>query len=453
MLRLLLLLVGARVLRARWRLLVTLGLLWCGLGIAIFADIADDGVLSFPLVMLGLVLLLEGGVEIATTLISGPPVRRGRLLHGGSFIAIAALVFHSGDDNLLVALLFGVAILLDGLFRLISSSLMRCRLWRKKVLFGLLEVALSLMVFANWPLHHHMMVPLSCAAMVAHSGWSLIGMARQLWQLPEEASVITLPMFASRGLRRPHGTAYRHPAFPAAAPAVPLQILIWTPTGSALAGVSDRRPLFDRYLAAVDRNGTIATGHAALELPGELFISHYPLDDIERDFGNFRAALRAGEEFDVPGCFIPSLQDEIILSSLPDRRVVLQHYNAAALRHYWQAYSSDTRYNLTSRNCSTTVIELLDVATEGALGDRGAAILSLLIDPNFWLLWLVRSRAEGMTWTPGLLLDYVQLLKKVLDPAPGRSWHQRVQAALAARRLSMMRLRLKKGAARLRGPL
>lgn len=446
MLRLLLLLVGAPVLKARWKVLVVLGLLWTGLGMAIFSDIAHDGLLSFPLRLLALVLLVEGVVDIAAALISGPSLGKAVLARGGVFVVVAMLVFTRSDhETLVIAMLFGCAFLLDGLFRTISTGLMRCRLWRKKMLYGLLELLLSLLIFCNWPLHHHAMVALCFAAMTIHSGLSLLAMAQQIWLLPDNTSVTTLPMFTSRGLRRPHGAAYRHPAFPDAEPDTAMKILVWTPVGSAM--VNDRRILVDRYLAAIDCEGTVAAGHAALEIFDQLYISHYPQEDIDRDFSNFRAMLRAGEEYDVPGCFLVSLQQEIDDWCIPDRRLSLRHYNAQALHNYWQVYSSDTRYNLTSRNCSTTVIQALDVAVEGAVGGRGVGIFSLLLNPDFWLLWLVRSRAEGMTWTPGLLLDYVQLLNKVLEPAASRAWHKRVQAALTLRRHSLMTLRLKKSSA------
>lgn len=449
MLRLLLLLAGAPVVKARWMILVVSGLLWTGLGLAIFYDIADDGLLSFPLSLLALVLLVEGGVDIAAALISGPPVSKTALVRGMGFSVIALLIVtYAEGDNLLMAMLFGCAFLLDGLFRTISTSLMRCRLWRKKMAFGLLELLFSLLIFCNWPFHHHVMIAVCFALMMVHSGLSLLSMAQQVWLLADKTSVTTLPMFTSRGLRCPHGHSYLHPPFPLEEPDTAMNILIWTPVGSAM--VNDRRILVDRYLATVDGEGTIATGHAALELPGQLYISHYPQDDIDRDFNNFRATLRAGEEYDVPGCFLVSLQQEIDDWCIPDRRLSLRHYNAQALLNYWQAYSSDTRYNLTSRNCSTTVIQALDVAVEGALGARGNGIFSLLVNPDFWLLWLVRSRAEGMTWTPGLLLDYVHLLKKVLEPTPSRAWHKRVQAALILRRHSLMRMRLKKSSVRSR---
>ena len=84
------------------------------------------------------------------------------------------------------------------------------------------------------------------------------------------------------------------------------------------------------------------------------------------------------------------------------------------MRNYWRGNATDNRYNLTSRNCSTSVIQALDVATEGLLGEQGLKGLWVLFNPDFWLLSLVRSRAEGMTWTPGLVMDYCILLRRVL---------------------------------------
>jgi MFS family permease len=41
--------------------------------------------------------------------------------------------------------------------------------------------------------------------------------------------------------------------------------------------------------------------------------------------------------------------------------------------------------------------------------------LLLLTDPAMWLLVLWRARAEAMTWTPGLILDYAQALQHILE--------------------------------------
>lgn len=454
MLRLLFLLLGAQLLKSRWLVLVGVAVACLSLGVAIFIDIADDGLLSVPLDTLALLLVVEGVVEILSAIVANLRINWPGVAKGAGFLFIAFLVFDNpGDNNITASLLFGMAFLLDGLFRLISTSLMRCRLWHKKIWLGVTELLFSVVIFSNWPFHHHVTVPLCFALMLLGWGLVMLSMARQIWQLPANASVTTLPMYTSRGLRHPHGTAYVHPSFPAEAPDTPLIMLIWTPVGSA--SVKERRLLFDRYLAAVDQQGVISTGHAALQFGDEIYISHYPVDDIDRDFTNFRAVLRAGEEYDVPGCFLSSLQQEIDDWCIPDLRINLSRFNAEALRNYWQIYSADTTYNLTSRNCSTSVIQALDVAMEGVLSERGLSAFRLLLEPDFWLLGLVRGRAEGMTWTPGLVMDYVLLLKKVIAPPRRLAWHSRLRESFAQRRALLVShsLRLKKGAPRSGEPL
>ncbi|WP_455916149.1 HdeD family acid-resistance protein [Pantoea agglomerans] len=439
MIRLIFLLMGARALRPRWLLLALMGLLLIALSVAIFIDMAGDGRLSVPLDTLAILLVVEGIVQLLSGWLIGTRVYLPALAKGVGFLFIAFLVFDvPWDNNLLASLLFGVAFLGDGLFRIASSLVLQGRQWRRGVLIGSIEIVLSLIVFSNWPFHHHITVPLCFALLLLMSGYSLLVMARNVWLLGENASVMSLPLFTAQGMRGPQSTDYIHPPFPHRPALTPLNIHVWTPVGSSV--VKDRRLIIDRYIAAVDQHGVISTGHAALEM-GELYISHYPLQLIDRDSGNFRAVLRAGEENDVPGRFLPSLPEEIVAWCAPDRLIAFRIYNAEALKNYWQRYATDTTYNLTSRNCSTTVIHALDVAIEGVLGNRTLIGLRLLCDPNFWLLGLVRGRAEEMTWTPGLVHDYVLLLKRVIEPETSRAWHKRLGEAVALRRAVSKKLK------------
>lgn len=433
MIRLIFLLVGAHVLKPRWLLLAFFGLCWVLLGMAIVYDIADDGLLSVPLDTLAILLVIEGVVEIAAALIIDIRIHWPGIWKGLGFLVIAFLISNiPWDNNIFSALLFGVAFLGDGLFRIASALVLRTPTWRRKIVYGLVEIGLSMLIFSNWPFHHHITVPLCFSILLITSGTSLITMARQVWLLPENRSVMSLPLFTSRGLRRWHGVAYQHPPFPQQNPPQPLTVLVWTPVGSSV--VTGRRRVIDRYIAAVDQNGVIATGHAALQVLPDLYISHYPFNDIDRDSGNFRAMLNAGEKNDVAGRFLPSLEQEAAGWCFPDQQVPFSRYNAAALRNYWQVYSADTTYNLTSRNCSSTVVQALDVAMEGVMGRYRFPGIRLFFDPNFWLLGLVRGRAEEMTWTPGLALDYVRLLKLVVEPGHSRAWHRRVHQAFLLRR-------------------
>ena len=445
MIRLIFLLVGARQLKSRWLFLAFIGACWITLGVAIFYDIASDGRLSVPLDTLALLLVIEGLVEIAAAMIIGIRIYWPGIWKGLGFLVIALLVFDlPWDNNILASVLFGTAFLGDGLFRIASSLVLRTVKWRREFSFGVIEVGLSLLIFSNWPFHHHIAVPLCFSLLLLTSGLSLIKMARQVLLLPESASVMSLPLFTSRGLRRWSELAYEHPPFPQQSPTLPLKVLVWTPVGSAI--VTERRRVIDRYIAAVDKDGVISTGHISLIIENELYISHYPFEEIDRDSGNFRAMLRAGEDNDMPGRFNDDLAAEIADWCPPDQQVPFNHYNAEALHNYWQVFSTDTTYNLTSRNCSSTVVQALDVAIEGSMGHYRFPAIHLLLDPNFWLLGLVRGRAEQMTWTPGLALDYVRLLKLVVEPTRSRAWHKRVHEAFLIRRAVIKQeIRLKKG--------
>ena len=81
------------------------------------------------------------------------------------------------------------------------------------------------------------------------------------------------------------------------------------------------------------------------------------------------------------------------------------------------------------------MIQALDVAIEGIWARQPYAGLRLFIDPNFWLLGVVHGRAEEMTWTPGLALDYVRLLKRVIEPQANQIWPLRLWQGLRLRYL------------------
>lgn len=416
MLRLLFLLMGGPALRAGWGYLLALSALCAAASLGITWDLLQHGHLSFPLHALGALLVLEGIMEAFHAF----PVRRGMawalLAKAAGLVLAGVAVFLASHDNSgCVSWGFALIFLLDGGFRIIACCLMRCRRWTRKLLLGGAEMLFSVMIVTHWPLAPHVILPLCFALLLA--GWSLnlLSMARQIHALPENSSVTGLPLFTRKGLRAPHGLNYAHPPLDNALPAEPLTIYIWTPVGSG--DVVGRRPWFDRWVAAIDHHGKVSTGHTSLEMGEEIYISLYPADDVSRDFRSFLQTLRAKEEFDVEGSFLPSLEHEIKAWCRPDKRLTLTHYNQTALRNYWRQHHAHTRYNLTSRNCSTSVIEALDVATEGLLGTRGMLGLLVLLNPDFWLLSLVRSRAEGMTWTPGLVMDYCLLLRRVLAPA------------------------------------
>jgi len=141
---------------------------------------------------------------------------------------------------------------------------------------------------------------------------------------------------------------------PPAADEDALTVHVWTPVGSA-KGEARRQLIVDRYIAAVDRNGVISTGHAALESPEGIYISLYPGVEIDRSPDDFARLLRATRENDVPGLFQPDYPTESKTWCPSTVQVRIRNYNPASLRRFWDTYRQDTTYNLTHRNCSSSV--------------------------------------------------------------------------------------------------
>ena len=105
--------------------------------------------------------------------------------------------------------------------------------------------------------------------------------------------MVNLPVFEHRGW---HGLGSALPPARPTAPAhhaTPLIVHVWTLVGSAASPRSAHRLLIDRYIAAIDGKGMISTGHAALELPPDIYISHYPALDLDHSPDEFARLLRA----------------------------------------------------------------------------------------------------------------------------------------------------------------
>ncbi|MFK4821902.1 HdeD family acid-resistance protein [Ochrobactrum quorumnocens] len=432
MIRLLFLLLGARALKPLWRVLMLAGIVWTLLGFLLLFDLSD-GRLSVVLDTLALFLIIEGSVEIAAAVSLGLRRHWIDVIRGGSFLFAAFLVFNvPWDNNIGAAIVFGTAFLIDGLFRIASAHILRSVRWRMGVAAGLIEVCLALMILFAWPVPHLLTVPFCFALLLLTSGYGLIRLALPLRELPQGASITSLPLYAARNWQG--GQVHPVASYGAIAESGSnLNVYVWTALGSIKD--PERRLLIDRYVAAVDKKGVISTGHAALEMPPDLYVSHYPANDIDHSPDDFRALLSAGHENDVSGRFNKSLADEAAAWCMPDQKVVFRRFNAQALRAFWEVYSKNNTYNLTARNCSTTVIQALDAAIEGA-SDTGKPLRDLfriISDPHFWLMRIVRGRAEAMTWTPGLVLDYARLLHQVVEHSD-RRWRNRIFRAIQSRR-------------------
>jgi len=439
MIQLVFLLLGAHALKPVWRFLIVAGIVWMLLGVAILLDLSD-GVLSVVLDTLAVFLVVEGFVEIAAAISVGLRRRWIDALRGVAFLVAALLVFNDpGDNNIGAAIVFGTAFLVDGFFRIAAAFVVHHPRWRVGIAAGLIEVSLAIGILVSWPVPHRLTVPFCFALLLLTSGYALVRMALPLRRLPEGASVTSLPLYASRnwqgGVTRPVIPAHEHRW---AQGDEVLNVYVWTAVGSVKD--PERRLLIDRYVAAVDKKGVISTGHSALEMPPDLYISHYPFDDIDHSPDDFRAILSAGHENDVPGRFNESLEQESADWCKPDQKVTFRRFHPQALRSFWAIYSQDKTYNLTARNCSTTVIQALDAALEGASygGHVWWDLFKIVSNPQFWLARFVRGRAEAMTWTPGLVLDYARLLHSVVEHSD-RRWRSKLSDAFSTgRRLARM---------------
>ncbi|MCB8819717.1 HdeD family acid-resistance protein [Microvirga rosea] len=427
MIRLAVFLMGLETMRRQWPSLAVLGVLWFALGLVIMLD-AADGMTVVITETFGYLLVAEGLVAVIFSLGLG---RRGRF-----FLARALVMMVLGllvvdlpwRNDLANSVLFGIAFLLDGAIRLAAAFLVRYSRWRVVAALALVEIGLAGLAFSSWPIPYTKTVPFCIGVALFLSGFTFLRLALGLRRLPPAAGA--WPLFAKSRWLPP-------PADPAlfVTPDVPelLMIRVWTPAGAAREARS--APVVDRYIAAVDRNGVVSTGHAALECGSDIYVSHYPGTELDLSLSAFTRALRADAANNMSGRFQPSYPHESARWREADALVKFHRFDAAKLRAHWSAYREDDTYNLTDRNCSVAVALALEAALEGVLATDKVwrRFMRLLVNPDLWLAAALRERAEAMTWTPGLVLDYAHALRRVVHPAAQR-WPARIHNALREHR-------------------
>lgn len=431
MIRLVLLLLGARTLRPFWIALLALGLTWLVLGTWLLVNLTSREIVYIE-DTLAIFIALEGTVRVLHALALGLRQYWGEFVRGLCFLLAGFLVFNvQWDHNMGATIVFGAAFLADGFLRIGSAYVLRGRRLRNNLIYGFISVLLALLILLRWPLPYEVTVAFCLALLFLSSGFVLVSAALQLHRLPPGGSVTSLPIYSNVNWQA-RGIAVPLLEFIPAPMLGELNVRVWTATGSITD--PERRLLVDRYVAAVDRKGVVSTGHSALEIPGEMYISHYPAVELDHSPDELQSILHSGPKNDVTGRFQPSLAVETTAWCPPDQTVRFHRFNKDALLGFWQLYSTDNTYNLTARNCSTTVVSALDAATEGLAshGNPLRDVLLLLLNPDFWILRLIRGRAEAMTWTPGLVLDYAVLLNKVLEHGD-RRWRRRFASAFSAK--------------------
>lgn len=433
MVRLVLLLLGVDYLRKHWHGLLAVGVIWVAAGVVIFLD-ALDGVLYFPLSFFACLLLLEGLATLVSARSGVGGQRTLRYVKGVAVILTSLLVLaRHPNGNFVLSMVFGTLFLVDGMLQAVAAHVVRYPHWRLAMAEAVLEILIAIFFYQPYPTHYAGTVPYFVGLFLLFGGLHMAVLALRVKALPANPALPGSVPQRARSAAEPPQACTQAPQREAGQQA--LTVHIWTPIGSSKAP-TQRQPIVDRYIAAVDVNGVISTGHAALESPEGIYISLYPGVEIDRSPDELRKTLRATAENDIPGRFLSDYASEAREWCPSTVRVQIRNYDPAKLRRHWDECRRDATYNLTHRNCSSTVAHALEASIDGVLGrayGSGAGwstFLRVLVTPELWVAAQVRKRATTMAWTPGLTLDYARAVSLITSPRPF-PWWKVARAAMA----------------------
>lgn len=423
MLQIALLLCGRSFIRRNHHILVLVGGFWGLLG----ALVLTDGILGtryFPLNLFYWLLVCE---SMATLLAASGAegAKRGILLFKGGVAGSLALLMLSGfsGSNLLLAIILGFACFLSGTLVIASAWVVRYPHWRRALAGGIFQILFAVFLFQPYPAHHDGTTQQFIGALMLMSAINCLRLSLRLRKLAPGITIFDLQSVHSDPVCQEHlsvvdGKQQSQQEQPL------LRVLVWTPEGSS-GQKAIPRPVLNRYIAAVDAGGVISTGHAALEMQ-DIYISLYPAVDIDRSPSEFFRTLRAVQENDVPGQFQKDYASEAAAWCEADREVCFYSFCPESLRMFSAYYQQRDTYNLTWRNCSSSVAYALEAALDGVLyrGHGWVVFLRLFLRPELWIAAQLRKRATTMAWTPGLVLDYSRALHGLVHPVK-LSWFRK----------------------------
>lgn len=434
MFRLALVLFGGGALVRRWKFFLAIGLLVMAAGLGVLFDLVD-GIADIATWALGTLLLLLGMGELAVSATHARLRRRLQMLRGLAMLVSACLVLdYPLESSIVSGVLFGAAFLLNGLLRIGGSLLIRYRNWRLSCLLGAGYLVMTLLLLTSWPLPDASNVSFCLGLALLANGGVLVRAALKLRRVPADTLLAAIRLYEQPS----HSVPQALPVSPAfAQPAAgasrlePLVVHIWTPVDSVEDRI--RLPVIERYIVALSRKGRAVSGHAALECGPDLYISHHPRDRLSIGVHNALQEARATPENNRPGRWGHSYNEEAARSRPSTLQIRFRVYNAGCLQVFWNAYRRDDTYNFTHRNCSTVVVQAIDAAMEGVFADKPfwSTLLRMLLHPDMWLAGSVRSRADALAWSPGLVLDYVSAIRSITYPRHSfmqrlaRRWRER----------------------------
>ncbi len=423
MIQVFLLLCGSRAVRRKWGAILFWGLLWLFSGIFIFQDALDSQLRIAP-IWFAAPLLLDGVWSVAQALSTTGAAKSLRLAKAGMILAVVSLIIvsprHSG---IIIGILVGTFLIADALCRGSFAYIIHFNGWRLSFFYAVAEGLSGIWSLIPWPTFWEGEVGADVGTLFIFSGIGICALALRIGLLPPDMSILTL---MNRGWPAPATSPDSKEANSGSEEYEPEDVIIhiWTPTETL---VPLRRGI-SRYFAASDANGVVSAGHAALELPPDVYISHYPAVEIDRDQAEFARTLRGTPDNDVPGLFQPGYREESAAWRPSTRQVRLPGLNGRAIRKFWKDYSADATYNLSTRSCAGAVAKALDAGMEGLFEMRVRSplfVLRLLTTSELWVAGFLRHRAMAAAWTPGIMLDYARALAYILALPDGRKFDTR----------------------------
>lgn len=436
MLQIACLLLGKKFMQQQLIWLLIGGVLWALLGLVILCDELVQ-TRYIPVVWISIFTLIESLItlSVANSAIGGQKFIL--FLKGGLFFLVSvSLLIDDNYSHLILSIVLGFNYLLLAIFSIVSALVVRHRLWKRTIWLGGFYLLFAMVILFPYPISYQSTFPIVLAVLLMLSGISAIRFSNKLRVIRHGQTIFTLMADSALSQKEFEQQEIKIDAIMPMTDEqqmsinlshiLPLTVHIWTPEGSA--NVTPRpRPVINRYIAAVDSNGVISTGHAALEIRNQIYISLYPIEDIDRSPSEFLNKLKATEENNVAGEFQSDYVSEVSQWCRSDFQIHFYHYNAVNLAIFWQKYRQIELYNLTYRNCSSSVAYALEAALEGVLADKSNNFLTLgklLLAPELWVASQIRQRAISMAWTPGLVMDYSRALNALVHPTP-HSWYQR----------------------------
>lgn len=174
MVQLALLLLGAQAVQRHWLRLAIVGAGWAAFGLVVTAD-PLDGVQNITMHVLGALLVIEGAVALSSALLSEATGRRLRAVRALALIVPGLLIVETPWRNfVLISILFGLALTVDGAIRIAGTLLVRFPGWRLALAAGGIELILAVFALTPWPVSYEATVPFCVGVALMLSGWTVL---------------------------------------------------------------------------------------------------------------------------------------------------------------------------------------------------------------------------------------------------------------------------------------